>query len=169
MSEKESQFRKCPLCDLRGVYYKPFGNAEDMFICKYCNFSAFANPGPHNRKDARSLVALGKANQNEIQVRELVCQRCDADYPIWYADNDFWNEDAEPDEHFLCPTCFIDQADKKGVSRTPRITTDKDPLNLLILAAKTIEDLAGQQTMSDEFYVPSLEAIRLHIRMRTNK
>ncbi len=45
--------------------------------------------------------------------RELLCQRCDQEYPVWYGDHFLWNPLADQltDEtgiavHFLCLNCF---------------------------------------------------------------
>lgn len=46
-------------------------------------------------------------------VRELLCQDCESEYPVWYCDHFLWNPVAEELEkefgvsiHFLCLNCF---------------------------------------------------------------
>lgn len=48
-------------------------------------------------------------------IRELLCQRCDLDYPTWFTHNDLWNEVCSDKDNvqFLCPTCFGVLADEK--------------------------------------------------------
>lgn len=48
-----------------------------------------------------------------LPIQELLCQRCNTDYPIWYCDHFLWNPVAEQIEkatnvpiHFLCLNCF---------------------------------------------------------------
>ena len=43
--------------------------------------------------------------------RELLCQRCDRDYPVWFAPNELWNRvtdhlSEKPFIRFLCLNCF---------------------------------------------------------------
>lgn len=62
-----------------------------------------------------------------MKILELICERCDKDYPIWYADNDIWNkvirdEVAGDCFDFLCPTCFIIRASMKGITPIWRLT-----------------------------------------------
>lgn len=49
----------------------------------------------------------------EKAVRELLCQGCESEYPVWYCDHFLWNPLAEQLEkefglpiHFLCLNCF---------------------------------------------------------------
>lgn len=49
-------------------------------------------------------------------VRELLCQRCDLEYPVWFAPNELWNRVAKDGEHFLCPNCFAVLAEARGAS-----------------------------------------------------
>lgn len=37
--------------------------------------------------------------------RELLCEKCSNDYPVWAGPNDLWNLLAK-EYQFLCPTCF---------------------------------------------------------------
>ena len=42
--------------------------------------------------------------------RELLCENCGRDYPVWYADNELWNAVMRTDgvevHQFVCLTCF---------------------------------------------------------------
>lgn len=75
---------------------------------------------------ARALPAAG----GEREVRELLCQRCDREYPVWSAPNDLWNRvvrdhggdgyGARPlRDRFLCPSCFGMLAEERGIKVTP--------------------------------------------------
>lgn len=61
----------------------------------------------------------------EPEVRELLCQRCDREYVVWYVPSYLWNEvvrahggDVDGVDHFLCPTCFTVLAQERGVTPT---------------------------------------------------
>jgi hypothetical protein len=56
---------------------------------------------------------------------ELICQNCQAPHPPWSAENEIWNEVVNDDEHFLCPTCFIRLAEKRGVIGIWRLSFDQ--------------------------------------------
>lgn len=77
--------------------------------------------------------------------RELHCEDCDQDYPVWAAPNELWNKVVrEPanaagvTEPFLCLTCFALRAERHGIVPTawvvspearsdyPRIGEDDD-------------------------------------------
>ena len=50
--------------------------------------------------------------------RELLCQQCNKDYPVWFAPNELWNAvtdhlEEKPYIQFLCPTCFALLAEEK--------------------------------------------------------
>lgn len=52
--------------------------------------------------------------------RELLCESCDSDYPVWYVANEIWNliirdEKGNESFQFLCPTCFAELANKQFV------------------------------------------------------
>lgn len=51
-------------------------------------------------------------------VRELLCQRCHREHPVWFAPNDLWNAVAKEGEHFMCPTCFVVVAEARGIKPT---------------------------------------------------
>lgn len=46
-------------------------------------------------------------------LRELLCQQCGRDYPVWFAPNELWNAAIRVGEHFLCPTCFALLAEQR--------------------------------------------------------
>jgi hypothetical protein len=55
--------------------------------------------------------------------RELLCQRCGHDYPIWYCDHFLWNPVAEYIEKqtnvqisFLCMNCFALYCEKAVIT-----------------------------------------------------
>jgi hypothetical protein len=54
----------------------------------------------------------------ERPIRELLCQRCNQEYPVWYAPNELWNLVQQEDEHFFCPTCFAILAEERGIRTT---------------------------------------------------
>lgn len=59
--------------------------------------------------------------------RELLCQRCNTEHPVWSADNDLWNQtlrrpDGSDEYHFLCPTCFVRLAAERGVTTAFRVS-----------------------------------------------
>jgi hypothetical protein len=61
-------------------------------------------------------------------VRELLCQRCDQNYPVWFAPNELWNRVCPDSEgiHFLCLTCFAVLAEGKGIVPTAWVITLED-------------------------------------------
>ena len=60
-------------------------------------------------------------------VRELLCQRCNQEYPVWFAPNDLWNQVQRAGEHFFCLTCFAVLAEERGVKTTAwKVTLESD-------------------------------------------
>ena len=60
-------------------------------------------------------------------IRELLCQRCDSEYPVWYAPNELWNQVQRDGEHFFCPTCFAVLAEERGIETTAwRLTLETE-------------------------------------------
>jgi cell division protein FtsB len=47
-----------------------------------------------------------------LPIGDTVCQQCGGRNPVWFADNDLWNDVAGNREDILCPTCFIVKADR---------------------------------------------------------
>jgi hypothetical protein len=60
-----------------------------------------------------------KPKSYQAAERELLCQWCDNDYPVWVAPDELWNQVADENEHFLCPTCFAMLAEQRGVVENP--------------------------------------------------
>lgn len=50
--------------------------------------------------------------------RELLCQRCNREYPVWLTSNELWNQVQREGEHFFCPTCFAVLAEERDVIPT---------------------------------------------------
>lgn len=53
-----------------------------------------------------------------VNMRELLCQLCHKEYPIWYAPNDIWNsvmrdKGGREETPFVCPTCFGKEYEKR--------------------------------------------------------
>jgi len=62
---------------------------------------------------------------------ELICERCDRDYPIWYTENPIWNETIRDDVAgdsfaFLCPTCFCVHSAMMGITPCWKLTKSDD-------------------------------------------
>lgn len=57
------------------------------------------------------------------EIRELLCQLCDSEYPVWFAANELWNKvmrrpdgrEASEKIHFVCLNCFAKEADSLDV------------------------------------------------------
>lgn len=57
--------------------------------------------------------------------RELLCEKCGHEHPVWFAPNAVWNAvirggdpGASDEFSFLCPTCFIVLAEERGMRPT---------------------------------------------------
>lgn len=50
--------------------------------------------------------------------KELLCQRCVREYPVWFCPNELWNQVQREGEHFFCPTCFAVLAEERGIKPT---------------------------------------------------
>lgn len=60
------------------------------------------------------------------QSRELTCDICGRDHAVWSAPNDVWNAvcrwpDGSDKWPFLCPTCFMNEAEEKGLGSSWRL------------------------------------------------
>ena len=54
-------------------------------------------------------------------IRELICQYCEREYPVWYTENELWNkliQESEEEIHFLCPACFTKLYEKRIKKQT---------------------------------------------------
>lgn len=65
--------------------------------------------------DAARPVPSGDADPP----RELLCMKCQQEYPVWFAPNNLWNRvvrrpDGSDEWPFLCPTCFATLAVERG-------------------------------------------------------
>lgn len=67
----------------------------------------------HKHHKAESLSGAAPT-----ELRELLCQKCGRDYPVWFAPNELWNRVAKDDEHFLCMDCFALLAESRGIAPT---------------------------------------------------
>lgn len=47
---------------------------------------------------------------------DLICQKCGSKNPAWYADNDLFNKVNGSPDGVLCPMCFQELADSKGIN-----------------------------------------------------
>lgn len=47
---------------------------------------------------------------------EAFCQTCNKANVSWYADNDLWNKVMPDDGGILCPQCFSNKAEQKGLN-----------------------------------------------------
>jgi hypothetical protein len=72
------------------------------------------------------------------------CGNCGRDDPVWHAPNDLWNTVVGSEAGTLCPTCFIDLAEERGVVPTawrvaPEVLPDQQstppPLDLEAIEA----------------------------------
>lgn len=59
--------------------------------------------------------------------REGLCMECGKEHPVWFADNELWNEvvrrpDGSDRWPFLCPTCFTVKSVEAGVDPIFRLT-----------------------------------------------
>jgi hypothetical protein len=61
--------------------------------------------------------------------RELLCELCEREHPIWSADNELWNkvlrggERGNADEYsFVCPTCFMTLAVERGIATAFKVS-----------------------------------------------
>lgn len=63
---------------------------------------------------------MSKGSNKKIKpaIRELLCQRCDEEYPVWFCRSEIWNKVHREDEHFLCLTCFAILAEERGLVPT---------------------------------------------------
>lgn len=59
------------------------------------------------------FMSLNKPRNKKTTISELSCQICNDINPVWYTDNDLWNNAVNNKYHFLCPNCFIKLAERK--------------------------------------------------------
>lgn len=46
------------------------------------------------------------------------CQDCGTKNPVWFAPNELWNKVMENKQMIVCPNCFINRAEAKGIKPT---------------------------------------------------
>lgn len=62
---------------------------------------------------------------------DLICEKCQRDYPVWNVDNPTWNEvmrepsTGKEDFSFLCPTCFVVRAAMMAVAPIWKLRSDE--------------------------------------------
>lgn len=74
---------------------------------------------------AEELLA-DRVSVGEPEIRELLCQKCGRDYPVWFAPNELWNRVAEGKFHFLCMDCFGLLAESQGIKPTAWMLTEEN-------------------------------------------
>jgi len=82
---------------------------------------------------------------NKGEPRELLCQRCNREYVVWYAPNELWNAvirnnptgDEGSQESFLCACCFMELAAERGY----------DPVWVVTDAFKYEDEMAELRTL----------------------
>lgn len=58
---------------------------------------------------------------------EDFCDKCKRPNITWFADNDVWNRVVDNVGIILCPVCFVQMAEEKGVSCTSwRVSRESD-------------------------------------------
>lgn len=66
-------------------------------------------------------------NRNSITVQpkkvdpEKICEHCGGDNPTWSADNGLWNEVNGSPNGIMCPKCFEEMAENKGIGVILRV------------------------------------------------
>lgn len=101
------------------------------------------------------------ALHSEVERRELLCQRCGREHPVWFAPNAAWNpvvrrENGSDEFPFLCPTCFIVLAEERGVMPVGGWLVEPRPErenggNLQLRAAEAAEELGWNEGRSNEY------------------
>lgn len=94
--------------------------------CRYCR----ASVGETHREacpardiegaEATSMIdAMARGGSGSFTpLRELLCQKCGRDYPVWFTDNELWNLVVPEDLHFLCMDCFAVMAEQHNIIPT---------------------------------------------------
>lgn len=89
-----------------------------------------------------NLMGRGGAmiDRERIELRELLCQKCGRDYPVWFAPNALWNRVVKEDEHFLCMDCFALLAEERGVTKSAWMLTEENvELSQALEKLRTVE------------------------------
>jgi len=93
------------------------------------------------RQGSAHAAAIDARRGCQEPSRELHCDDCHRDYPVWSVDNPTWNavmraNGEQPGEPFLCPTCFVIRCG----FRAPLLTVTEDPSLLDTPPAPSRED-----------------------------
>jgi hypothetical protein len=85
------------------------------------------------------------------EVRELLCQRCNSEYPVWFCPNEIWNAVQQTGEHFFCPTCFAILAEERGIRPTAWfVRPEKDSDGETSLLKRQNIDLASDLALNQQ-------------------
>ena len=58
---------------------------------------------------------------------EDFCDKCKRPNIVWYADNDLWNAVVDDCGIILCPVCFVEMAEARGLKCTSwRVSREED-------------------------------------------
>lgn len=83
----------------------------------YCQFT---DPkGPCSSRHQKVHAALSAAPAQEYP--EANCHRCGRPNVVWHAPNDIWNQVEAVREVILCPVCFVQDAEAKGLVHVWRL------------------------------------------------
>lgn len=135
----------CPSCG-------PLATVDEDGLCVGC--------GVNTAVQAAALV-----DPPERVTRELLCQMCGRDYPIWSADSELWNavmrDDEGVDEYpFACPTCFAIRAALMGVENAFHLTR-----------SSTVDALRASEAsaLREALDVEALRFLRKNMHLDTTK
>lgn len=77
----------CPKCGAELSKHQAMAGAPGLLICPTVEAA--------RAKSAVLGGVEGKTGLGEPELRELLCQKCGRDYPVWFAPNELWNRVAE--------------------------------------------------------------------------
>lgn len=120
---------ECCHADMK-VVGDSFGEGTNHYEClecgQSCNWIDTAAPKPPlgSSQDAEALTA--HSNEADNLIPESVCQICDGVNPVWFAPSPLWNKvmrysdgkDTQERYQFVCPNCFIKEAEAIGINPT---------------------------------------------------
>lgn len=109
-----------------GQLYIAFAPPNIMGVAFYRN-SAWLVPDPEEDREFVGVSHWMKLPELPSKdLRELLCQKCGRDYPIWFAPNELWNKIVRDGEHFLCMDCFALTAESRGVDPTAWMLSEEN-------------------------------------------
>jgi hypothetical protein len=80
------------------------------------------DPDCQHQDEEYAPIESPRLDNPRVEPRELHCEECDRDYPVWVAPSPLWNavvrepsDAAGRTEPFLCLTCFAMRAERSGV------------------------------------------------------